>query len=95
MGAIRTNGSKTLSKEGAKIASLGELSSQYPIKSVIDRNGATCRNNNHFERPTILNAPRDAHSMVQTGELLQTHKQTNKQMDTTKSIISPASRSII
>ncbi len=27
------------------------------IKRVIDRNGATCRNNNHFERPTILNAP--------------------------------------
>ncbi len=26
-------------------------------KSVIDRDGATCRNNNHFERPTILNAP--------------------------------------
>ena len=27
------------------------------IKSVIDRDGVTCRNNNQFERPTILNAP--------------------------------------
>ncbi len=29
----------------------------YQIKSVIDRDGATCRNNNHFARPTILYAP--------------------------------------
>ncbi len=34
------------------------------IKSVIDRDGATCRNNNHFERPTILNAPCDEDSMM-------------------------------
>ncbi len=27
------------------------------IKSVIDCDGATCRNNNHFEHPTMLNAP--------------------------------------
>ena len=33
---------------------------EIPIK--ID--GATCRNNNHFEYPTILNAPWDAHSMM-------------------------------
>ena len=42
------------------------------IKSVIDRDGATCRNYNHFERPTILNAPWDA----QTNR--QTNRQTNK-----------------
>ncbi len=31
--------------------------SNWIIKSVIDRDGATCQNNNHFERSTILNAP--------------------------------------
>ncbi len=31
---------------------------------VIDRDGATCQNNNHFKRPTILNAPWDEHSMM-------------------------------
>ncbi len=31
---------------------------------MIDRDGATCRNNNHFEGSTILNAPWDAHSMM-------------------------------
>ncbi len=31
------------------------LGPRLAIKSVIDRDGATCRNNNHFERPTILN----------------------------------------
>ena len=59
------------------------------IKLVIDRDGATCRNNNHFERPTILNAPSDEHSnigqTVQTGELGQTHK-LHKQTDATKRI---------
>ena len=35
-----------------------------PIKSVIDRDDATCQNNNHFERPTILNAPWDEHCMM-------------------------------
>ncbi len=30
---------------------------KFFIKSVIDRDGATCRNNNNFERPTIFNAP--------------------------------------
>ena len=34
------------------------------IKSVIDRVSATCWNNNYFERPTILNAPWDEHSMM-------------------------------
>ncbi len=34
------------------------------IKSMIDHDGATCRNNNHFEHPTILNAPWDEHSMM-------------------------------
>ena len=33
------------------------LFSNLNIKSVIDRDGATGRNNNHFERPTVLNAP--------------------------------------
>ncbi len=28
-----------------------------PIKSVIDSDGATCRNSNHFEHRTISNAP--------------------------------------
>ena len=37
------------------------------IKSVIDRDGATCQNNNHFERPTILNAPCDEHSKQVRG----------------------------
>ena len=54
------------------------------IKSITDRDGAICRNNNHFERPTILNASWDAHTQ-------NTHKHT----DATKRIISPASRSII
>ena len=34
------------------------------IKSVINRDGATCQNNNYFECPTILNAPWDEHSMM-------------------------------
>ncbi len=34
------------------------------IKSVINRVCATCQNNNHFEYPTILNAPWDEHSMM-------------------------------
>ncbi len=29
----------------------------FEIKSVTNHYGATCQNNNHFERPTILNAP--------------------------------------
>ena len=37
---------------------------QGVIKSVIDRGGATGPNNNHFDRPTILNAPWDEHSMM-------------------------------
>ena len=65
------------------------------IKSVIDRDGATSRNNNHLERPTIFNAPKHEHCImskikvigqtVQTGELGQTVKQT----DATKRIINP------
>ena len=31
---------------------------------MIDRRRATCRNINHFECPTILNAPSDAHSVM-------------------------------
>ena len=31
---------------------------------MINRDGTTCRNNNHFEHPTILNAPWDEHSMM-------------------------------
>ena len=34
------------------------------IKSMIDCDGATCRNNNHFECPTVLNAPWDDHSVM-------------------------------
>ncbi len=34
------------------------------IKSVIDHDGATCRNSNHFECPTILNALWDEHCMM-------------------------------
>ena len=37
---------------------------QSVIKNMIGRDGATGRNNNHFERPTILNAPGDEHSMM-------------------------------
>ena len=59
---------------------------------MIDRDGRTCRNNNHFERPTILNALQES-SDKQTNK--QTNRQTNKQTDATKRIISPASRSII
>ncbi len=64
------------------------------IKSVIDRGGATCQNSNHFERPTILNAPWDAHSIKQESSDKHTNKHTNKHTDATKRIISPASRSI-
>ncbi len=53
------------------------------IKSVINRDGTACRNNNHFECPTTLNSPWNEHS-----------KQTDGQTDATKLIISPASRSI-
>ena len=31
---------------------------------MINRDGATCQNNNHFEHPTILKAPWDAHSTM-------------------------------
>ncbi len=41
-----------------------EITKVNIIKSVIDRNGAACWNNNHFERPTILNPPWDEHSMM-------------------------------
>ncbi len=41
----------------------------YWIKSVINRDGATCRNNNHFERPSILNRQTDR----QTNGRYQTH----------------------
>ena len=40
------------------------ICSVLTIKSMIDRDGATCRNNNHFERPAILNAPWDEHSTM-------------------------------
>ncbi len=55
------------------------------IKSLIDRDGATCRNNNQFECPTILNDPWDE----------QTDKRTDGRTDATECIITPASRSII
>ncbi len=40
------------------------------IKSVIDRDGATCRNNNHFERP---NTQTDRQTDKQTNGRYQTH----------------------
>ena len=66
----------------------------HQIKSVIDRNGATCRNNNHFEHATILNAPLDAHSR-RAQTYTPTNTPTNKHTVATKRVISPASRSII
>ncbi len=63
----------------------------FSIKSVINRNGTTCRNNNNLECPNILNAPWDELPLM----FFKTNKLTNKQTDTTKRIISPASRSII
>ncbi len=66
------------------------------IKSVIDRDGATCRNNNNFECPTILNAPWEEHFLkfFLNGSNRRVW-QTDRQTDATKPIISPALRSII
>ena len=68
---LKTNGSLHPQPFAAKSIFLklwgpgsGEASVTINIKSVIDRDGATCRNNNHFDRPTILNAPWDEHSMM-------------------------------
>ncbi len=41
----------------AKLQSVGQNTEK--IKSMIDRGGATCWNNNHFEHPIVLNAPWD------------------------------------
>ena len=62
------------------------------IKSVIDR--ATYRNNNRFERPTILNIKNQGHRSNGTNRRTRTNTQTHKQTDVTKHIISPALWSI-
>ena len=66
---------------GERVTKFGSMDFSQPlIKSVIDRDGATCRNNNHFERPTILYAPWDEHKQESSDR--QTDRQTNGRYQT-------------
>ena len=47
----------------------GRINQVWLYNNMIDRDGAACQNNNHFERPTILSAPCDE---------IPTNRQTNK-----------------
>ncbi len=72
---------------------LYKQTSGMKIKSVIDRYGATWRNNNHFERPTIFKS--QGQRSNGSNRRAWTNRQTHKQMDAAKRIISPALRSIM